>query len=107
MHYTSASLFFLAVAFVCLFCSGETLQALADERRRRRFRRLYRLLGWLMVCVPAAVLAIHLAMDRPQHSYVTLGIEVAGIWIFSLFWLAKSREIALIETQKAEGEAAP
>jgi hypothetical protein len=93
VHYSSATAFFLAIAFVCLFCSGDTLAALKDERRRGRFRRIYAALGIAMVAVPLAVLVL------PFGSFVVLGIEVGGIWIFSLFWLVKSREIALIEAQ--------
>ncbi|MDB5671690.1 MAG: putative rane protein [Alphaproteobacteria bacterium] len=99
VHYTSAATFFLATGFVCLFCAGDTLVALRDAEKARRFQRVYRLLGIAMVAVPLAVLALHLLFERSGESHVTLAIEVAGMWIFASFWLVKSREIALIERQ--------
>jgi hypothetical protein len=99
LHFTSAALFFLAIAFVCLVCSGDTLKRLRDEARRRRFRRAYAVLGVAMIAVPAGVFALHSLLDRPGHNYAVLGLELAGLAVFATFWLVKSHEIALIERQ--------
>ena len=101
VHFISAAFFFVAIAYVAIFRSGDTLRALKDETMRRRFARVYTLLGVLMVVVPLAEFAIYWLERRPRESYIVLAVEVAGIWIFSAFWLTKSREIALIEKQQA------
>lgn len=108
VHFASGVVFFLAIAYVCLFCSGDTLRIIADGEKRRRFKRLYALLGMLMVVLPLSLFLIHFLSDRltvlpedSDESRVVLGIEVAMIWVFAAFWLAKSREIALIQKQVA------
>lgn len=99
IHFSSGLVFFLAIAFVCLFCSGDTLKKLKDSARRLRFKRAYAGLGAAMIAVPLGVLALHFLLDRPGQSYFVLGIELAGLLVFAIFWLVKSREIALIERQ--------
>lgn len=106
IHFTSAVTFFLAVAYVCLFRPGDTLPLLADEARRRRFKRTYALLGTLMVALPLSILAVHVLADwvgaLPENAderRFVFWIEVAGIYVFAAYWLVKSREIALIERQ--------
>jgi hypothetical protein len=108
VHFTSAIVFFLAIAYVCLFRSNDTLRIITDEERRRWFKRLYALLGALMVVLPLGLFALHLLSDRldvlprrTDDSYIVLGLEVAAIWVFAAFWLVKSREIALIQKQLA------
>jgi hypothetical protein len=98
VHYGSAVVFFLTIAYVALFRSGDTLELVRDAQRRRRFKRTYALLGALMVLVPLGVVLLHL-LARAERSLVVLLVEVAGIYVFSAFWLVKSREIALLEKQ--------
>ena len=97
VHFASAAIFFVMIAFVCRFCAHETLEILDDEETRKRYRRLYTLIGTLMIAVPATITLIHVLFDRLAHGYLVLLLEVAGIWIFSIFWIAKSREIWVIE----------
>ncbi|HVQ09323.1 MAG TPA: DUF998 domain-containing protein [Allosphingosinicella sp.] len=98
VHQTAAVLFFLSIAFVCLFCSGDTLELVTDQTRRRRFKAVYTVLGTLMIVIPLTVVALHFLMPGPaDRSPVVLLIEVGGIYVFSAFWLVKSREIAIIE----------
>ncbi|HEY5724287.1 MAG TPA: hypothetical protein VIT45_18400 [Allosphingosinicella sp.] len=99
IHFTSGLVFFLAIAFVCLFCAKETLKELKDEAKVRRFKRTYAGLGTLMVAVPLAVLALHFLRDKAERSYYVLGIELAGLFVFAAFWLFKSKEVSLIEKQ--------
>jgi hypothetical protein len=100
VHSAGAVLFFLAIAYVCLFRSGDTLDLMKEEERRRRFKRVYIVLGTLMVVVPLTVVALHFLLPGPaDRSPVVFGIEVAGIYVFSAFWLVKSREIAIVERQ--------
>lgn len=100
VHQTSAVIFFLATAYVCLFRPGDTLALMKDEARRLRFKRTYALLGALMVLIPLTVVALHfLRPVTADTSPWVLLIEVSGIYVFSAYWLMKSREIALLEKQ--------
>lgn len=99
IHFTGGLVFFLAIAFVCLFCSGDTLKQLKDPASVRRFKRTYAALGTAMVAVPIGVFALHYLLERPGRGYTVLGVELAGLVVFAIFWLVKSREIALIERQ--------
>lgn len=100
VHQTSAVLFFLATAYVCLFRSGDTLELMNDEALKRKFKRGYAVLGVLMVLIPLTVVLLHFMLPGPaDRSPVVLMIEVAGIYVFSAFWLVKSREIAILERQ--------
>lgn len=92
IHSGSAILFFVMIAYVCIFRARDTLFIMKSHRRRRAFRRIYLLLGILMLATPAAVLALKVvAPDRSSRS--TLWIEVAGVVVFASFWLIKSFEI--------------
>ena len=97
LHGAAAIGFFLLIAYVCVFRSGDTLAVLADVARRHAFLRTYRVLGLLMVALPLSVTALRFAW--PGLRVATFLMEVAGIWTFAAFWLVKSREIALIERQ--------
>ena len=108
VHFTSAVVFFLAIAYVCGFCSGDTLRIISDDARRRRFKRTYAVLGALMFVLPLSLLLIHFLSDQlsvlpedTDETRVVLWIEVAVIWVFAAFWLVKSREIARIQKQLA------
>jgi hypothetical protein len=99
VHFTSGLVFFLAIAFVCLFCSGDTLKKLKDSAKVRRFKRVYAALGTAMIAVPIGVFALHYLLERPGRGYTVLAVELAGLFVFAAFWLFKSREIALIQRQ--------
>jgi hypothetical protein len=95
IHGTSAVVFFLIIAYVALFRSGDTV-SLLDAAARRRFTAIYRVLGGLMVVLPLGAVALHLLLPNPD-SHVVWAVEVSGIYVFAAFWLVKSREIAQIE----------
>jgi hypothetical protein len=99
IHFTGGLAFFLAIAFVCLFCSGDTLKQLKDGASVRSFKRAYAALGSAMIAVPIGVFALHYLLERPGRGYTVLGVELAGLVVFAIFWLVKSKEIRLIERQ--------
>ena len=100
VHNFGSLFFFLAIAYVCLCRSHDTLELIADERRRARFGGVYQLLGALMIVAPLAATGLHLLIPREaDEAYWVLAIEVAAIWVFASFWLVKSREIKAIERQ--------
>ncbi len=100
LHGIAAALLFLFIAYICIFRSSETLDLLHDPKQRASFRLHYRILGALMVAVPASIFAIHLLSPRTERSLVVFFIEAAGIVVFALYWLEKSREISVIQDQK-------
>lgn len=100
VHSVSAVLLFLAMAYVCLCQSGPTLRLMRDPARQRRFKAIYKLLGTLMIVLPLTVVTLHYLLPSPTgSSSLTFSVEVAGIYVFSAFWLVKSREIAILERQ--------
>jgi hypothetical protein len=99
-HSVSAVLLFLAMAYVCLFQTGDTLELMEDKARQLKFKRAYAVLGTLMIVLPLTVVALHYLLDSPTgNSSLTFSVEVAGIYVFASFWLVKSSEIAILERQ--------
>lgn len=98
IHAGSALCFFLCLAAVALFCSNATLKVLNDASKRRKYKRLYAIWGLLMVGLPIFITAVHLLWGAKVPWWLFF-VEMAGVYVFSAFWLTKSAEIALIEKQ--------
>ncbi|MBC9032884.1 hypothetical protein IAG41_10815 [Sphingomonas sp. JC676] len=92
IHWISATVFFIMIAYVCVFRARDTLCLMNDAGRRRIFERIYVVLGALMLATPAAIAAVG-QMSSVRNGYATLVIEIAGIFVFSAFWLIKGFEI--------------
>jgi len=90
VHGFCAVTFFLAIAFVALFCARDTLHLIGDEKERQRYSRLYLGLGALMVILPLATWAYTVATNNGSKVFF---LETAGILAFSLYWLVKTLEI--------------
>lgn len=99
LHAAAAIGFFLLVAYVCVFRSGDTLKLLRDEAQAAMFRATYRLLGMLMVALPLIVWTAHALSPGREDSPVLFLVEAAGVYVFAAFWWVKSREIAAVERQ--------
>lgn len=100
VHSISAVLLFLAMAYVCLFRSGDTVGLMKDEERQRVFKRRYVVLGTLMIVIPLTVVLLHYLVPGPADtSPLVFAIEVAGIYVFAAYWLVKSHEISILERQ--------
>jgi hypothetical protein len=93
-HGIFAILFFGCIAYICIFRASDTLSLVRDTTRARRLRRIYRSLGAAMIGAPllAALLAF-LLRDASAPSRVVFFVEAAGVWVFALYWLVKSREL--------------
>ncbi|HEY5993275.1 MAG TPA: hypothetical protein VIU46_01620 [Gallionellaceae bacterium] len=89
-HAAFASLFFLSIAYVCIFRASDTLHLL-EEGQRRKYRVIYKTLGALMVATPV-VGALMTVVFMQFKSYVYFA-EVAGIWTFAAYWIVKSVEL--------------
>jgi L-asparagine transporter-like permease len=86
------------VAYVCIFESRTTLEKLNDEAAKRNYRRAYLVLGIAMVVLPVTVVIIHM-LGTWSNSRVVFFVEYAGVAVFAVYWLVKSREIAQILRQ--------
>jgi hypothetical protein len=94
LHGTFAVLFFLCIAYVCLFRAGDTLVLVTDPARRRRLRLAYRITGTLMLASPAVAVALSflLVPGAPWRSIVFL-VEGAGVYAFAAYWVVKGLEL--------------
>ena len=104
LHYFFAVALFLLIACVTLFCNGDSLRELKNEKSRglaNLFRGVYYLLGALMILAPAAALVM--TYYAKIYDWRILAVEWAGIWVFSCYWLVKSYELSL---SRADDKAA-
>jgi hypothetical protein len=101
VHGLCAVLFFLCIAYVCIFQASATLSLIKDDTRRRSYNRWYKGFGVAMVASPViAFIAISLLGKKNQLIFF---VEAIGVWVFAGYWWKKSLEIR--ETQ-ADLEAA-
>lgn len=92
LHGACAVSFFVCIAVVCIFCASDTLNPIKDEAKRKRYRRSYLTFGVLMVVLPLS--AACLKFFAPLREWTVFFVEVAGIYVFALYWLLKSYEIS-------------
>lgn len=105
MHGICAITFFAAIAFVCEFCSNETLKDLEDEQLKEKFRTAYRWLARAMIVLPGSSVILHL-FESTERSHLIFLAEALGIWSFAAFWLVKTFEIRKISRQAVRGAVA-
>jgi hypothetical protein len=103
IHGTSGVLFFLCLGYVALTRARDTLDLLADQRRKRMYRRTYGTLGMLMLVLPLAAVVLLRVWPYPEgvEKPVLFFVELGAIYAFGLFWFVKSREIREIQKQRA------
>jgi hypothetical protein len=89
------NLFSLAIGYVCIFRSGDTLPLIKDSNARESYKRWYRIIGLVMWVFPVVVALLEFFKLQPFGTRTVFFIEVAGIWTFAVYWLLKSREISL------------
>ncbi len=109
-HGVLAVLFFACIAYVGVFRASDTLGLVHDAARAARFRRTDRLLGALMIASPLVAVVLRLALQAPGGGARSLAFfaEATGTTVFAVYWLVKSREIALTDSERlaAEGRLA-
>jgi hypothetical protein len=106
VHGVCAVLFFLCIAYVCLFRASDTLALLSDPRKIRHYHRTYRTLGVVMVASPLAAFVVSGLLGR--SSSAVFFIEAFAVWSFAAYWLAKSLEMRATSAERLalEGRAA-
>lgn len=90
LHGAFAVSFFVCIAYVCIWRAGDTLSLISDAATRERYRRTYQVLGWAMVISP--LVAWLLISSLPYRESVIFIVELAGIYVFAIFWVIKSNE---------------
>jgi len=93
-HGTASVVFFLSIAYVCIFRSADTLGLMSDQERATLYRKAYKLMGCAMIASPAIAFALKLFLqpDPGKGSFIFY-IEAVGVVVFGSYWLLKSFEI--------------
>lgn len=106
-HYVSAVTFFVLIAFVCMFCSGKTLQYMPKIPNREkviaRYRLRYRVLA---ICMAVSPVAAYVFNEFTRRHTLGFWAEAFGIWAFGIYWLVKTKELRLsdVEGRALRGE---
>jgi hypothetical protein len=90
LHATFAVLFFLSIAYVCIFRASDTLSLIRDADRAKRLRAVYRGLGIAMLVSPITAAILTLALERTA---LTFFLEAVAIETFAAYWLVKTWEL--------------
>jgi hypothetical protein len=102
LHFPAAVSFYIVLGFVMIACAHATLH-LVPKARRRLFLVAYPVLGVLFVASMAwAFVLLKLGPDagRPCQDRWVLGVEVAGLVPFAMFWFLKTYECWKYDTDR-------
>jgi hypothetical protein len=96
IHGFCAISLFLCMAYVCIRCASETLRYLNDETVKKRYRKIYNIIGIGMIVSPlvAGVLTV---VFRQAYTII---VEWVGIYVFASYWLIKSYELASTQADR-------
>jgi glucan phosphoethanolaminetransferase (alkaline phosphatase superfamily) len=92
LHGIFALLFFLCIAYVCIFRASDTLPLIDNLQKRKAYALTYKLLGVFMVAFPVAAFVFLSLLE--WNKSVIFFVEAAGVYAFSSYWVVKSREIS-------------
>lgn len=107
IHYVSAVIFFILIAFVCMFCSGKTLHHLPQTENKKRvianYKIAYRSLAILMILSPVMAIVFNYTTRQSSKGF---WMEAFGIGAFGVYWLVKTSELKRSEIGRKvlEGE---
>jgi hypothetical protein len=94
LHGTAAVLFFFSIAYVCIFRSGDTLDLISDADKVRWYKKIYTVLGLVMIASPVIAVTVKLILQPdPGKGSIVFFIEAAGVVVFGFYWIVKSFEI--------------
>jgi hypothetical protein len=97
VHIASAVIFFLAIAYVCIFRASDTLSLIRDTRDAEKYALTYKLFGIGMIVSP--FLALVLAFTIGQSALIFF-VETLAVWIFAAFWIVKSVELRRTDAEQ-------
>lgn len=90
VHPIAAITFFLLIAATIWFCARDTLTAVSKPAIRALWTSIYGVFAVAMVLIPL------ITYVRIEKSHQTLGVEWAGVWVFSLYWFFKTYELSRV-----------
>jgi len=90
IHRVCAFCFFLPVAYVCSSRGKDTVELIEDEKVRKKYLKLYRFIGPMMIVLPA-VSALYFCFKNSASTIFY--VETVAIWVFAVFWLTKVMEL--------------
>ena len=100
-HGMFAVLFFLSIAYVCIFRASDTLSLIPDEKAKTRYRRIYKIFGLAMIVLPAIAVVLSSVLEHDsKQPKGTFFVEAAGVLVFGLYWIVKSFEIARTDAEQ-------
>lgn len=89
-HNLCAILFFIAIAYVCLFLAHQTLGELNNRQRAKVYRRWYIGLGIGMILFPSIIVVLNYIQAFKGFIFF---VELVAILNFSIYWIVKTFEI--------------
>jgi hypothetical protein len=89
VHYPAAIIFFLMIGATIWFCADDTLTDL-DTEVQSRWRLYYKTFAIAMVAAPL------IAFLFAEEDVRTIWVEIAGVWVFSWYWFAKTYELSRV-----------
>jgi hypothetical protein len=98
LHGACAILFFVCIAYVCIWRAADTLTLIKNTATREWYRRAYKILGWAMVICPLS--AWILISWMPFHKSTIFFTELAGIYVFATYWVLKTIEASKTDLDK-------
>ena len=105
LHLACAILFFLCLAYVCVFRASDTLNLIRDTKRALMLRRWYRSLGMAMVVSPlGALVTAQILRPRSGEASPIFFIEAFGAWAFGAYWLLKTWELRQTNAESAAAQ---
>ena len=105
LHGIFAVLFFLLIAYVCLFRASDTLGLIPDQAQVNRYKRAYTLMGLGMVASPAVAVLLSFVLQPHSDARSTIFfVEAVGVFIFGSYWILKSPEIARTKSERCASE---
>lgn len=94
IHYAAGAGLFVMLAVVTWVCACKTLDYLPPQKGSATlFRLVYRALSVLMLALPLS--AYWLVTSSTNSANTLFYVELAAIWTFGVYWVVKSRELAL------------
>lgn len=101
LHGIFAVLFFLSIAYVCIFRASDTLDLLPDLAQVRHYKRIYKILGFGMIISPfIAILLTFILQPLSQARSTVFFVEACGVFVFAFYWIIKTREISISGYEK-------
>ena len=95
VHFMSAVLFFVCIAYVALFRAKDSLRLISDPDVEAWYRKAYHRIGIAMLVSPAVAIGLALLFSRASGGLpsFTFFFEAVPVWCFAAFWLVKRREM--------------